>query len=103
MNLGPVKQDVRRELGHGHRLEHELSELERLGRRLESGGLGERQRALESRELWSRARDVEDGLLGHGLGDAADLVVERASRHHPDSHDLGHRVEGEFDFAGGRR
>jgi len=84
VNFRPIRQDVRRELGHGHPIARDIGELQRLAGRLEGRRLNGRERIETAEELWRRARDVENELVANGLRDLGGHVVEEASEHHPD-------------------
>jgi hypothetical protein len=66
---GVIRQDIRRELGHGHRAEHLVSEMERIHRRAKEGGLG-LGRAGDERDEYARSYDeLVDILRREGMDD----------------------------------
>jgi hypothetical protein len=90
-----MRQDVRRELGHGHEADRGLSELQRLADRLESGELGGREVVREAEAHWSAANNVADALEREDMGRTADYVIEEAREHHPDRYrDYGSSITG---------
>lgn len=98
--LPVVRQDVRSEFGHGHELDHELRELERLAENALDANANPHDRERAKSRLIKEAHGVEEELRRRGYDDLADMLSRAVNdAAHRETHENGDPLPSDLDFS----